>query len=106
MEFSLEFLELFDQDKYDEAGSLYRRVMAIREKVLGDEHPDTANTLYNLANLLEGQCSYKEAETLYRRALAIHEKVLGCEHPDTIDSINNLERLLNRRQNVSFKNND
>src|SRR5262245_62677060 len=33
------------QQKYDEAEELYRRAMAIREKVLGDDHPDVAHTL-------------------------------------------------------------
>jgi hypothetical protein len=34
---------------YAQARPLYERALAIREKVLGAEHPDTANSLNNLA---------------------------------------------------------
>jgi tetratricopeptide (TPR) repeat protein len=57
---------------------------------LGPEHPDTANSLNNLALLLNTQEDYAGAEPLYRRALAIDEQTLGPEHPDTATSLNNL----------------
>ncbi len=57
--------------------------MAIREKALGPEHPDTAGSLNNLAVLYRAMGDYAKAEPLYRRALAIREKALGKEHPDT-----------------------
>ena len=38
---------------YAEARPLYERALAIREKVLGAEHPDTATSLNNLAILLQ-----------------------------------------------------
>ena len=37
------------QGKYAEAGPLYERSLAIREKVLGPDHPDVATSLNNLA---------------------------------------------------------
>jgi hypothetical protein len=49
--------------------------------VLGAEHPDTANSLNNLAGLLYSQGGYDGARPLYERALAISEKVLEAEHP-------------------------
>ena len=55
--------------------------MAIREKALGPEHPDTAASLNNLAALYYAMGDYAKAEPLYRRALAIYEKALGPEHP-------------------------
>ena len=36
---------------YAKAEPLYRRALAIREKALGPEHPDTATSLNNLAGL-------------------------------------------------------
>ena len=53
------------QGRHAEAEPLYRRDLAISEKVLGAEHPDTAATLNNLANLYESQGRYAEAEPLY-----------------------------------------
>ena len=43
------------QGKYAEAEPLYQRSQAIREKVLGLEHPDVAQSLNNRAGLLESQ---------------------------------------------------
>lgn len=41
--------------KYAEAALLFERSQAIREKVLGPEHPEVATALNNRANLLETQ---------------------------------------------------
>ena len=43
------------QGKYDYAEPLYERSLAIREKALGPEHPDVAQSLNNLAGLLRAQ---------------------------------------------------
>ncbi len=37
------------QGKYEEAEPLYRRALQIRKKALGEEHPDVARSLNNLA---------------------------------------------------------
>ena len=79
-----------------EARPLFERALAIREKLLGPEHPDTATSLNNLANLLLDQRDLAGARPLLERALAIWEKALGPEHPDTATSLNNLASLLHR----------
>ncbi|MGY4356327.1 tetratricopeptide (TPR) repeat protein [Bradyrhizobium sp. i1.3.1] len=68
-------------------------MLAIREKALGPEHPDTARSLNNLALLYTATGAYAKAEPLYLRALVIYEKTLGPEHPDTALSLNNLAAL-------------
>ncbi|HEY6286751.1 MAG TPA: tetratricopeptide repeat protein, partial [Ktedonobacteraceae bacterium] len=70
--------------QYEQAEPLYQRALAIREKILGPEHPYTATTLHALAVLYWRQGQYEQAEPLMQRALAIAEKVLGSKHPDTI----------------------
>ncbi|WP_374409324.1 CHAT domain-containing protein [Hydrogenophaga sp.] len=79
--------------RYDEALPLYRRALAIDEKALGANHPDTAIDLNNLAGLYESMGRYDEALPLYRRALAIKEKALGADHASTATSLNNLAGL-------------
>ncbi len=76
---------------------LLRRSLAIDEKILGKEHPDTASSLNNLAALLDAKGDYDSAEPLYKRALSICEKVLGKQHPDTASSLNNLAYLYNAK---------
>ncbi len=40
------------QSRYEPAGKMYERCLAVREKVLPDGHPDTIETLVNYARLL------------------------------------------------------
>jgi tetratricopeptide (TPR) repeat protein len=80
---------------YVAARPLRERALAIREKVLGPEHPDTATSLDNLAGLLRDQGDLAAAQPLRERALAICEKVLGPEDLHTAASLNNLAGLLN-----------
>ena len=63
-----------------EAEQLCNRALAIREKALGPEHPDVAQTLNLLALVYWGQGRYGDAVPLFEKALAIREKTLGPEH--------------------------
>jgi tetratricopeptide (TPR) repeat protein len=61
---------LYDnQGRYADAEPLYKRALAIREKTLGPDHPDVAQSLNNLALLYDQQGRYADAEPLYKRAL-------------------------------------
>jgi CHAT domain-containing protein/tetratricopeptide (TPR) repeat protein len=81
------------QGRYSEAEPLYKHVLAIREKILGPNHPLVAASLDNLATLYGGQGRYTEAEPLFKRALAIFTKVLKPDDPDLALSLNNLGEL-------------
>lgn len=59
---------------YAKAEPLYRQALEIRKKVLGENHPDTAGSLHNLAFLYESLGSYAKAGPLCREALQIYEK--------------------------------
>ena len=73
---------------------MYRRALAIFERILGPEHYEIAINLNNLAALYQARGETSEAEALYRRALAIKEKLLGPAHPDVAMTLNNLAVLL------------
>jgi CHAT domain-containing protein len=73
---------LHQAGKYAEAIPLVQQVLALREKVLGPDHPDVATVLNSFGILYDKQGRYAEAEPLYKRALAIREKALGPDHPD------------------------
>jgi tetratricopeptide (TPR) repeat protein len=86
-------LALMYVGQYAEAMPLFQQALTIREKGLGPEHPDVAQSLNNLAELYRTQGKYAEAEPLHRRALAIQEQALGPAHPDVARSLNNLAEL-------------
>ena len=77
---------------YAKAEPLYQRALKIREKALGPEHPNTATSLDNLAELYQNG-RLRQGGTALQRALKIREKALGPEHPDTAPSLNNLAGL-------------
>jgi Tfp pilus assembly protein PilF len=68
---------------YAEARTLSERALAIYEKTLGPDHPNTASTLNNLGGLLEEQGDLAGARPYFERAVAICERTLGPDHPTT-----------------------
>jgi tetratricopeptide (TPR) repeat protein/transcriptional regulator with XRE-family HTH domain len=72
----------------------FERALAIRERVPGPDHPDTAASLNSLAHLLWDQGELATARPLLERAQMIRERVLGFDHPDTALGFNNLGVLL------------
>ena len=93
IELNQEVMRLYQQGRYAEAIPHAEKALTIYEKALGPEHPYTALSLNNLAELYGTMSAYDKAEPLYRRSLAIHEKALGPEHPSTALSLNNLAGL-------------
>jgi eukaryotic-like serine/threonine-protein kinase len=61
--------------------------LEIRNRALGDEHPDTLSSMSYTAHLYEATQRYDEAESLYLQALETGERVLGEEHQVTLDSM-------------------
>ena len=90
-----------DYGNYDETKMLFEEALAIRECVLGPQHPATATSLYNLAELLHTQGKSIEAYTFYRRALSIFERVLGPYHTDTAKCRRTLVRLYGEADNYT-----
>jgi tetratricopeptide (TPR) repeat protein len=76
--------------EYEEAKRHLERAIELRRSQLGEEHPDTLKSMYNLALLYKEQNLYKEAETLYVRTLEGRCRVLGEEHRDTLKSMSDL----------------
>ena len=51
--------DFFDfQGKYDDAESLQKQALIIRRKVFGEEHPDVAQSLNNLAEVYRAQVRF------------------------------------------------
>lgn len=69
--------ELYQLGSYAEAKPLFKRSLAIREKALGLEHPDVAQSLNSLAELYRAQGRYADAEALFKRSLVILKKASG-----------------------------
>jgi tetratricopeptide (TPR) repeat protein len=78
----------------DEAEHMSVVSMEVRSEVLGEESPETMDSMELVASAKDLGGKYKEAEAMNRQTLARREKVLGPEHPDTLQSMGNLAAML------------
>ena len=69
----------------------------MRQRVLGPDHPDCAQSLNNLAALHTERREYETAEGMYESALDIRKKALSADHPSLAYTLKHLAMLYKRR---------
>ncbi|RYP81689.1 hypothetical protein DL770_005827 [Monosporascus sp. CRB-9-2] len=79
-----------DQGKYTIAEIMATKAQNAYETVLGPDHPNTLNSMGNLASTYMNQGRWKEAESLEVRVVETSSTVLGPDHPDTLNNMANL----------------
>jgi tetratricopeptide (TPR) repeat protein len=82
------------QGNYLEAEPLLTKVLEIKERKLGQDHLEVANSANRLALLYYCEANYTAAEPLYRQALQIREKNLGATDPATKQTLEFYAALL------------
>ncbi|HEX6901405.1 MAG TPA: serine/threonine-protein kinase [Thermoanaerobaculia bacterium] len=82
-----------DLGLYDDARPLLQEALAIRERLLGRDHPDVAGTLILLGRLAQ-RSNQGDALVLFRRALAIREARYGPRDPGVAEALNDLGMTL------------
>ncbi|NJK41499.1 MAG: tetratricopeptide repeat protein [Acaryochloridaceae cyanobacterium SU_2_1] len=65
----------------------------MRQKLLGEEHPDVAASYSNLGTLYYQEGDQAKAVTHIRKALQIVEATLGPDHPNTKTFRDGLEQI-------------
>ena len=78
----------------DSARATLEEALAMRQKVLGPDHPEVAVSESELGRVLSDQGHLAEAEPHFRSALAIRRKVLGPNDHETATSMSDLGLLL------------
>lgn len=71
----------------------YEAELASRERTLGPDHPDVAESLTNIAILYNQRLEFAKAQPLYERALRIYEKARGPDHADVAHCLTDLAVL-------------
>lgn len=87
------------QKKYAEAEPLYKRALAISEKVFGARDLEVATAAVKLANLYVHDGNPLEAENLLWRALEIRQTLKGADDPDVADCLDLLGMVQERQEN-------
>ncbi|MBI4719330.1 MAG: serine/threonine protein kinase [Planctomycetes bacterium] len=75
---------------FTEAQEQYELALALRRRELGENHPDVAATLHNLAVALHAKDERAAAISIFRQALAIRRGALGDQHRDVAATLNDL----------------
>ena len=84
---------LSDARQYDRAEPLFRETLALRQRVLGDDHPDVAWTRYNFAYLLMETGKHDDAASMAQALLAQRGTVLPDSHPTVSATLQVLGRV-------------
>jgi tetratricopeptide (TPR) repeat protein len=90
----------YEEGRFREATEAARQLLDVHREELGEDHPDYATALSNLALLLQRQGDIQGAEPLLRKVLATRKQALGESHPDYATSLNNLGELLSLREDL------
>jgi tetratricopeptide (TPR) repeat protein len=79
---------------YGPATPLLEGALRIRRQVLGDRHPEVADSMSNLGWLLLKKGEYKKAESLFRDVLSLRRTLFGNEHPAVGSAFTNIGNVL------------
>ncbi|KIM20565.1 hypothetical protein M408DRAFT_333927 [Serendipita vermifera MAFF 305830] len=72
------------------AKELQEEVVNLRNKFLGECHPDTITASFNLASTYLGLGRLREAKEFQEEVLKLRKEILGEHHPDTISASHDL----------------
>jgi tetratricopeptide (TPR) repeat protein len=81
------------QGDFTGAATLYQRALAVEETAFGQNHPEVATTLLNLAALERARASDAEARRAYERAIAILDRTVGAQDPLAAEAREQLRKL-------------
>ena len=82
-----------EKGEYTKAESTLQRALAINEKRLGPEHPQTVHSAICLGLVYLSKNDYQKAERLLQTGIDSREKVLGADHPILAFQLLNLGSL-------------
>jgi tetratricopeptide (TPR) repeat protein/CHAT domain-containing protein len=87
---SKEIVALHRADRDAETEPLFRRLIALEEKLWGQEAPALAPTVNNLGLLYQRQGRLADAAPLFERVVTLDEKALGPDDPNLATALGNL----------------
>ena len=80
--------------RHEEAQRLHDETLALRTAKLGPDHPDTLESMNQVALVHAARRRFAEALDLHEKALALRRDTLGPDHPDTLASRHDVAECL------------
>ncbi|MBN1361994.1 MAG: tetratricopeptide repeat protein [Sedimentisphaerales bacterium] len=87
------------QGEYADANDLFAEALESRRHALGDDHPETLDTLNDFGVLRREQREFGAAEALLRQALQGRQRKLGPDHPACFESMHELALVYVEQEN-------
>ena len=84
---------LMEMGKFEEAVPLYENALACLERTYGEEQPELAECLQDLAHAYEAASRLTDALRIHTRALRLGVSVLGNDHPAIIEILFKLTQM-------------
>lgn len=75
---------LYDRGRWREKELVDLRTLELRRKALGEQHPQTLDSIVSLAEAHHYQGQHEKAKACYKDAIELRRQTLGEKHPDTI----------------------
>ncbi|KAL6834447.1 P-loop containing nucleoside triphosphate hydrolase protein [Trichoderma camerunense] len=75
---------LYDRGRWREKEAVDQRTLQLRQKVLGERHPHTLESIASLAAAYHYQGQHEKAKDCYTKAMELRRQTLGEKHPDTL----------------------
>jgi tetratricopeptide (TPR) repeat protein len=91
----------YQRGDYQRARALQENGLAVRRRLLGEDHRHTLAVANNLAETLYAQGDVGKARTLHQHVHDANVRLLGEEHPDTLGSMGNLAVTLNAQGDLA-----
>ena len=85
-----EAIEAHNKGDYINEKNAYQKLYDLYKSEVGENHPDTLNTLNNLANSYSCLGDYGKALELQNTVYNAFKEILGENHPNTLSALNNL----------------
>jgi tetratricopeptide (TPR) repeat protein len=82
------------EDRLVEAVTMSRQALAMQKKLLGNDHPDIARSLFSVATLLRRQGKWADAETEYREGVAMWQRLQGKDNFEVDSALGYLAEVL------------
>ena len=82
-----------EQGNHAEAETLFGKVLEVRRRVLGNDHPDTLTSMNNLAQVYDDEGKFADAGPLFVHVWETRRHVLGNNHPETVSVAASLSKL-------------
>ncbi|KAK9823641.1 hypothetical protein WJX72_004395 [[Myrmecia] bisecta] len=86
---------LQELNAFSDAEVIVKEVLNVRKRMLGPDHPDTMDSVCNMASIQGALGNLEEAAKMNRENWDRRRRVLGPQHPQTVTSVGNLACSLN-----------